>query len=97
MLATIFVTLLGFIAWCGSLTGSSRCPNLHRITRVLHKYVGYILVAFSQVAIILGVVKYNERTGSFTLGAINITAFFSLWGFLEVVHQFKLRRLSFYG
>ena len=95
MFATIFVTLLGFIAWLGSLYGGRRCPNQHKITRVLHKYIGYILVAFSQVAIILGVIKYNERTGNFTLGAINIAAFFSLWAFLEVVHQLKLRRLSF--
>jgi uncharacterized membrane protein YkvI len=54
-----------------------------------HKYLGYLLIAFSQVTIIFGNISYTDDA---TLGAVNMALFFGFWIFLEIL--FRCRKKS---
>ncbi len=40
----------------------------------------------AQVSILLGVIRYNERTGNHSLGTANIVVFLVIWIALEINH-----------
>ena len=95
LLAIFLITLLGFLAWASLAYGRGTNPNpIWKLTSkasFLHKFLGYLTLALAQVSILLGVMRYNERTRDHSLGTSNIVVFFVIWGLLEINHQVKSR------
>ena len=44
------------------------------------------------MAILLGVIRYNQRTRDHTLGTANIVIFIVCWAALEMNHQYRVRK-----
>lgn len=90
LLATILIALFGFLAWGTLAYGRGANPSpfwkLTAKAGLLHKLLGYLTLALAQASILLGVMRYNERTRDHTLGTSNIVVFFVIWGALEINH-----------
>jgi hypothetical protein len=54
--------------------------------------LGYLTLALAQASILLGVIRYNDRSHDHTLGTSNIVVFFVIWAVLEINHQVKSRQ-----
>ena len=84
------LTLLGFFAW-GTLAygrGTNPSPFWSLTTKAsfFHKLLGYLTLALAQATILLGVIRYNDRSHEHTLGTTNIGVFFVIWAALEINH-----------
>ena len=96
LIAICVITLLGFLAWgtmaYGRGTNPSSFWSFTTKASFLHKLLGYLTLALAQASILLGVIRYNDRTHDHTLGTSNIVVFFVIWGALEINHQVKSRQ-----
>jgi hypothetical protein len=99
LISSGLLTILGFLAWGNLAYAKGEHPSKFWVwsdklfqATWLHKILGYVLLILSQIAIFLGVLKYNERTQDHRLGTANIVVFFSVWIALEINHQIKSRQ-----
>jgi hypothetical protein len=99
LISSGLLTILGFLAWGNLAYAKGEHPSKFWIwsdkwfqATWLHKILAYVLLILSQIAIFLGVLKYNERTQDHRLGTANIVVFFSIWIALEINHQIKSRQ-----
>jgi len=90
------ITLLGFLAWgtlaYGRGTNPSKFWSFTTKASFFHKLLGYLTLALAQASILLGVIRYNDRSHDHTLGTSNIVVFFVIWAVLEINHQVKSRQ-----
>lgn len=65
--------------------------------KFIHKTFGFLLIALSQITILLGTLYYNSMYGSNTSnGIINICVFYGLLIVIEIIHQiFKRQETPF--
>ena len=96
LIAIFVITVFGFLAWATLAYGKGTDPSpFWKFTNqaaFIHRWLSYLTLALAQATIFLGVLRYNARTLDHTLGTANIVVFFVVWAFLELIHQFKLRR-----
>ena len=92
LFAVSAVVLLGFISWL-SLTfrESLMCCRKLKV-HLLHSYLGYALLIVSQIATLLGVIRYNDETSDGTLGYANLSIFLGTWAVLEAYYRLKHSR-----
>ena len=90
------ITLLGFLEWgtlaYGRGTNPSKFWSFSTKASFFHKLLGYLTLALAQASILLGVIRYNDRSHDHTLGTSNIVVFFVMWAALEINHQVKSRQ-----
>ena len=95
MFVTILVAILGVLAWAAMLPFQNPTIQYLRTLKVktLHSHIAYPLIIFSQVTILLGVIKYNEYTGgsNISLGIANISTFVGILAILEGGQQLRKR------
>ena len=89
LILTCVIGVLGMFTLGIVTQQESECWQKLKLLKIrdCHKYLGYALIALSQITIVLGVIIYNGVTGDPTLGAINMGFFFTIWSVLEVVYQ----------
>jgi hypothetical protein len=96
LISICLITLLGFCAWgtmaYGRGTNPSRFWSFTTKASFFHKLLGYLTLALAQASILLGVIRYNDRSHDHRLGTSNIVVFFVIWAALEVNHQIKSRQ-----
>jgi len=80
LFSTCILTVLGFIAL---FVPARICAKLSTYSKILHRLLGYGTLFASQVAILLGVMRYNVRSSDPNLGTANIVVFMIIWAALE--------------
>lgn len=94
MLGFVILILTGVIQITGFITWRLMIMikwNTHALLKVksMHQITGYILIFSSQVAILLGVMRYSDNfdvNKRYELGIVHFVTFYCLWAMAEGIY-----------